>query len=185
VEQHAGFLSIKDVVSEFVGDPHKREAIENLVSGLVPKAVEQVLNMVGQSRDSDKRAKALMTDERFETLKTNLPLLVRQSPALARTQKAGALQTVTGNELMGVMFVCDARPVYNKSRDDIDGYVPLATMKIIYQRQNADTEEIEFVMTPEEIDLLIQRAEQARDKIKVLNAKMSALLPNAVVEDQS
>ena len=92
---------------------------------------------------------------------------------------------MTGNEIMGVMFVCDARPVYNENRDDIDGYVPLATMKILYQRQNADSEEIEFVMTPEEIDLLIERAQQARDKIQVLNRKLGGWLPNGTAGGQS
>jgi hypothetical protein len=56
-------------------------------------------------------------------------------------------------------------------------------MKIVYQRQNGDSEEIEFALMPNEIDLLIDRATKARDKIRVLNAKMNQLLPNAIVEE--
>lgn len=185
LEQNPGFLSFEQLALDAFPERDEALAVERLIAGLIPNSIQQLIGMVEQWRDSDERAKEVMTDERFASLQVNLPLLVRKSPAIARTRKAVALQTVTGNELVGVMFVCDARPVYNNTRDDIDGYVPLATMKIVYQRQNADTEEIEFVMTPKEIDGLIQRAEQARDKIQVLNEKMNGWLPNATSGGQS
>lgn len=185
LEQHSGFLSVERLAVEAFPESEEAGAVERLVLGLSPSAIQPLIEMVEQWRNSDERAKGLMTDERFLSLREKLPLLVRRSPAITRTRKAGALQTVTGNEIMGVMFVCDARPVYNERRDDIDGYVPLATMKILYQRQNADSEEIEFVLTPEEIDLLIERAQQARGKIQVLNRKMGEWLPNGTAGCQS
>lgn len=61
----------------------------------------------------------------------------------------------------------------------------MTTMKIVYQRQNGNSGEIEFALMPNEIDLFIDRATKARDKVKVLNAKMNQLLPNTIVEESN
>lgn len=185
LEQHQGFVSVDSLSTETFADRAIAMAISRLLQSLIPDSLSQVVGMVEYWRQSDETARQLMSEEQFKTLKQNLSLLIRDSPALIRTRKAVGLQTVTGNELMGVMFVCDARPVYNSTRDDIDGYVPLATMKLVYERQNSDREEIELVLSPEELDLLIDRANQAKQKLLVLNAKMSALLPNGIIRGEA
>jgi len=181
LEQHSGFVSVENLSTETFGDSEAAAAISRLLQGLVPASLSHVTAMVEYWRQSDGDAGKSMPDSQFATLKENLLLLVRHSPALMRTRKAVGLQRVTGNELMGVMFICDARPVYNNARDDIDGYVALATMKLVFQRQNSDTEEIELVLTPDEIDLLIDRAQKAKQKIDVMNTKLTSCLPNGIV----
>ena len=97
-------------------------------------------------------------------------------------QKAKRLQVVLGNEVEGIAFICDARPVYNEARDDIDGMIPLTTMKIVYERQNGVTEEIEFVLTADELDDLITRAKKAQDDLKLLRRKTAEWLPGGCVD---
>ncbi|MBB02272.1 MAG: hypothetical protein CMJ47_06475 [Planctomyces sp.] len=184
IENSTGFLRISNVVSKFVDDADEVEAIERLVAGISPKSVAPVLRMVEQWRTSDGFVQNTISKDQLKAIQQNLPLLIRNSPAVVRSRKAAALLTATGNELLGVAFVCDARPVFNEKRDDVEGYVPLATVKFVYQRQNADTEEVEFVMTDAELELLIDRAKQARSKIAVLNQKLNPILPDATLGGQ-
>lgn len=185
LESHPGFLSVRDLTVHAFPATDQSDAVEHLIMTLIPESLPHVVSMVTYWRQTDDASKEVMTEADFDNLKDNLPLLVRSSAALTRSRKAVGLQTVTGNEIMEIMFVCDARPVYNNPRNEIEGYVPLATMKILYQRQNAATEEIEFVVTPLELDLLIDIAQNAKKKIGVLNAKMTPWIPNGIVGDKT
>ncbi len=179
------FYLIEKVIAENIDDEKQASAISRLVENIIPESLKYLTGMIKSWRKSLGEPDGYMTEEELEAVSVALNKLIRNSPAITRVKKAQVLKTVTGNEVFGVMFVCDARPVYNEARDDIEGYVPVTTMKIVYQRQNGDSEEIEFVLMPNEIDLFIERATNARDKVRVLNAKMNQLLPSAIVEENN
>jgi hypothetical protein len=123
--------------------------------------------------------------ESVPALTQNLNVLVNPATAavIQKTKKATALLTATGNEVTGLTFICDARPVYNEDRTDIEGYVPLATMKLYFSRPNEQQDVIELTMSPEEIDAVIERAQKAREKLNVMQRKFSAWLANGTGED--
>lgn len=177
------FYLIEKVIAANIDDEKQVKAVTRLLENLIPESLKFLIGMIESWRKSLGEPDSYMTEEEFEAVSTALKKLIRNTPAITRVKKAQVLKTVTGNEVFGVMFVCDARPVYNEARDDIEGYLPVTTMKIVYQRQNGDGEEIEFALMPNEIDLFIDRATKAREKVKVLNAKINQLLPNAIVEE--
>jgi hypothetical protein len=179
------FYLIAKAVAKHIDDKDQATSVVWLVENLIPESLKLLLGMIKSWRKSLSEPDSYMTEEELEAVFIALKKLIRNSPAITRVKKAQVLKTVTGNEVFGVMFVCDARPVYNEARDDIEGYLPVTTMKIIYQRQNGDSEEIEFALMPNEIDLFIDRATKAREKVKVLNAKMNQLLPNAIVGESN
>lgn len=179
------FYLIEKVIAENIDDEKQANAVSRLVENIIPESLQYLAGMIKSWRKSLGEPDSYMTEEELEAVSVALNKLIRNSPALTRVKKAQVLKTVTGNEVFGVMFVCDARPVYNDARDDIDGYLPVTTMKIVYQRQNGDNEEIEFALMPNEVDLFIDRATKAREKVKVLNAKLNQLLPNAIVEESN
>jgi hypothetical protein len=179
------FYLIEKVVAANISDEKHANAVSRLVDRIIPESINYLTGMVKSWRKSLDEPDSYMTEKELEAVSNALNKLIRNSPAISRVKKAQVLKTVTGNEVFGVMFVCDARPVYNEERDDIEGYLPVTTMKIVYQRQNGDSEEIEFALMPNEIDLLVDRATKAREKIRVLNAKMMQLLPNAIAEESN
>ncbi len=179
------FYLIEKLAAENVEDEKTAKAVSRLVESLIPESLKFLLGMIKTWRKSLNDPDSYMTEQELEAVSIALKKLIRNSPAITRVKKAQVLKTVTGNEVFGVMFVCDARPVYNEARDDIEGYLPVTTMKIVYQRQNGESEEIEFALMPNEIDLFIDRATKAREKVRVLNAKMSQLLPNAIMEESN
>jgi hypothetical protein len=177
------FYLIERVVSDCIDDEEKAASVVWLIENLAPESLTFLLGMIKSWQKSLSDPASFMSDQEFQAVSKTLAKLIRHSPAITRVKKAQLLKTITGNEVFGVMFVCDARPVYNEVRDNIEGYLALTTMKIVYQRQNGDSEVIEFALMPNEIDLFIDRATKAREKVKVLNAKMNPLLPNAFVEE--
>ena len=179
------FYLIEKVIAANISDEKHASAVSRLVDRIVPDSINYLTGMVKSWRKSLDEPDSYMTEEKLDAVSKSLNKLIRNSPAITRVKKAQVLKTVTGNEVFGVMFVCDARPVYNEERDEIEGYLPVTTMKIVYQRQNGDSEEIEFALMPNEIDLLVDRANKVRKKIRVLNEKMMQLLPNAIAEESN
>lgn len=177
------FYLIEKVIAANIDDESQADAVSRLVENVTPESLKFLIGMVKSWRKSLSDSDSYMTEEELEAVSIALTKLIQNSPAITRVKKAQVLKTVTGNEVFGVMFVCDARPVYNDARDDIEGYLPVTTMKIVYHRQNGDSEEMEFALMPNEIDLFIERATNAREKVNVLNAKMNQLLPNAIEKE--
>lgn len=187
-ELHADkqFVSLGKLIAKHISVPEAGNAIARITANLDVDSVPVVLEMVRTWREAIED-ESLLTDDKYALLKQNLELLVQQSTegVLRRTQKAAALMTATGNEVTGLSFVCDARPVYNDARSEIEGYVPLTTMRIYFDRPNEESDAIEFVLTPEEVDALIERATQARSKLKVMQTTFSKWIANGTGEDVS
>lgn len=180
------FVSLGKLVAKHVSIPEAGNAIARIIANLDVESVPVVIEMVQAWRETVED-ESLLSDDKYELLKQNLELLVQQSTegVLRRTQKAAALMTATGNEVTGLSFVCDVRPVYNDARSEIEGYVPLTTMRIFFDRPNEESDAIEFVLTPEEVDAVIERATQARSKLKVMQTTFSKWIANGTGEDVS
>jgi len=171
-----GFLSetqFKRIVAESI--PNEDEAssaasaIENLRSGYV----SQALAMIAAWRDSSEANRARFTDEMFDDLSEKLPVLVQEYPALSRMRKADRLRGVVGNEFERVEFICDIRPVFDENRERVEGIVPITTMKVLFERQNGSDDEIEILLSPDDLGQLIAKAEMAKKKLQVMRESFS------------
>ena len=180
------FVPLGKLVVKHITVPEATSAVTRLLANLDVESVPVVTEMVQTWRESLEEESPL-NEEGFNLLKQNLESLIQPATegVIGRTQKAAALMTATGNEVTGLSFICDARPVYNDARTEIEGYVPLATMKIFFDRPNEESDAIEFVLTPVELDAVIERATQAREKINLMQKTFSAWIPNGTGEDFS
>ena len=178
IEAHAAFIPVPGLVVSYFKEKGDALAVSKLTANLDPDSVDESIEWVLALREADEVVRAQWTDDAVANLRQNLPALIRKSPAMVRTRKANALRIATGNEINGLQFICDARPVYNEKRDAIDGYIALATMKIIFERPNTQDDVIEFVLSPDEIDSLIEAAQSAKAKLSVLDATFSKFLSN-------
>jgi hypothetical protein len=179
------FVSLAKAIGQHLQIPEATTAVARLVSNIEVESVPALTQMVQTWLDAFEGEQKPLTDESFELLKQNLNVLVNPTTAavIQKTKKATALLTATGNEVTGLTFICDARPVYNEERTDIEGYVPLATMKLYFSRPNEQQDVIELTMSPEEIDAVVDRAQKAREKLNVMQRKFSAWLANGTGED--
>ncbi|MBL8888648.1 MAG: hypothetical protein JNL67_01635 [Planctomycetaceae bacterium] len=179
------FVALEKLIGQHIDDAALMAAVAKLVSNINMGSVPTITQMVQTWRESFASDKKPLSEEGFDLLKKNLEALATPAieEVIRKTRKATALLTATGNEVTGLTFICDARPVYNEERTDIEGYVPLATMKVYFDRPNEQQDVIEFTMTPVEVDAIIDRAMKAREKLNVMQNKFSGWLPNGTGED--
>ena len=187
LEKQTGFLStqaLAQLVSASLPDESQGSAVFSALQNLRSETIPQVLEMVQSWRNASDQNKRRLPDDQYGSLEKNLPVLIREYRAINRMRKAERLRTTLGNEVEGFAFICDARPVYNEARDDIEGIIPLTTLKVVYEHQNQDTEEIEFVLTASQLEELISRAKKAQDKLAALRRKATEWLPDGWVEEE-
>ena len=84
-----------------------------------------MLKTVQRWREANEQNAARLSDEVFATLQERVPALIRDVPAVERGQKAERLKKVLGNELEALEIICDVRPVYDDSRERIEGLIPV------------------------------------------------------------
>jgi len=123
----------------------------------------------------DCRAKILAETVTDETVRNNLdsllaliPLLATGRPAIARQDKADAVAIATGRALEDVQVLCDLRPVFNQSRDRIEGFVAVTTMKLL-------ATDITGLPTGLEVRLTEAQVSNLLDKLSLTTTKLSAI----------
>jgi hypothetical protein len=181
----SGFLSqdaCADLIGSILRDETQGAAVFVTVWNLPEESLPKLISEISEWRNASEENGKDLPDAEFGSLRSQLKILVRDYPAVNRMQKAQRLMNVLGNEVKGIGFICDARPVYNKAHEEIEGLVPLTTFKIIYERQNLDTEEIEFVLTESGLDHLIEQANEAKKKLSVLSSRVNTWLPGGCVK---
>ena len=89
-------------------------------------------------------------------------------PAIEMMQKANKLVKDTSGELQDLKYICDLRPVYNDERTDVDAFVLVANLRMIYLEQNNERSVCEIALTEEELLMVKEETEKALAKMKVL-----------------
>lgn len=176
LEAENGFLDeerLGEIAAEYINDAAQASAAANAIQNLRAGVLDQVLAMINAWRESNATNVERFPDAAFDSLGENLPSLVQEYPALSRMRKSDRLRGVLGNELEGVHFICDARPVFDQDRQRIEGLLALTTMKLVYERQNGVTEEVEIAINREELVELISKAQKAQQKLRVLEESIA------------
>ena len=68
--------------------------------------------------------------EQRKLLADRIEKLVAVPAGLARQYKAEQLAEATGTELEDLQVICDLRPVFNEERSEIEGAIPISTLKL-------------------------------------------------------
>jgi hypothetical protein len=178
LEAEKSFFPFKEVLLEHIPE-EAADSVARIVINLEPDSLPMVEEMVDRLVDDTELQ--LIDAVGVSSFKQNLHRLTQPSirAVVRRLRKANDLTTATGNNLTGLTFICDARPVYNDDRTDIDGFVPLATMKIFYDDKNGEQDVIEITMSANDLDSFLDRASKAREKLNVMRQKFSTFLPDA------
>ena len=95
------------------------------------------------------------------------------------------MRTLTGNQAKQVEIVCDARPVFDRERTKIEGFVTLTTLKLVCETQADDTSCIEIMLSPELVGELLDKAAKAQKKLHVLRESIHRWIPEGLSETAS
>jgi len=186
VEAAPGFLDdtrLESLVKETIQTEAAVKAVVSALRNLRAETVHKTLDAVEKWREADPRHFYKFPDEAFKAVREALPRLVRHSAALDRYRKAKRLSTLTGHQAKQIEIVCDARPVFDRERSTIEGFVTQTTLKVVYEGQTDNSACIEVVLTPKMLAELLERAQKAQKKIQVLRESVERWIPNGLAAD--
>lgn len=106
--------------------------------------------------------------EHLEQLRVALPRLLRPIPALRRFRKAERLSKATGQPVEDIQLICDLRPVFDESREQVEGVLPFTRLKIVATGGDGLPNVFEAELTSRQVSDLVQQAEKAVKKLSLL-----------------
>jgi len=122
-----------------------------------------------------------LTAEQRKLLADRIEKLVAVPAGLARQYKAEQLAEATGTELEDLQLICDVRPVFNEERSEIEGAIPISTLKLDVLGPNGLPSRIEVRLTEAQVADLFEKAHYAQNKLSVIKRmleKNSISLPS-------
>ncbi len=187
LEAEIGFLD-KEKLSQLVGsvvdDESCASAVVIALNNLRSQQLEQIFEALEKWRQADQQNAEVFSDETFADLKVKLSRLIKDYSALARFRKTRRLRSILGNTVEEIEIICDARPVYNDTRDLIEGLIPITTLKIEYEGQDEETHEVEVMLTRDGVNDLAKKVEKAQQKLDVLGESISQWIPNGLADSE-
>ncbi|HUY32640.1 MAG TPA: hypothetical protein VMV69_07640 [Pirellulales bacterium] len=185
LECEAGFLAddrLSEIVATCVAGDGERSAATSALMNLRAEHLDQTLQTMQEWREAEPQNAESFSTETLDALRQRLRSLIRVYPAQERARKAARLRAAVGSTVEHVEILCDARPVFNKDRDRIEGLFPVVLLKLQYERQNEQTEVVELVLRPEILRDLLDKCEKARQKLNVLRESIVDWVPGGLGE---
>ena len=187
MEAEAGFLGkakLSQLVEGVVDNESRASSVVRALNNLQPRQLEQIVEALGEWRQAEQQNAEEFSDEAFDDLKAKLPRLIKDYPVLARFRKTRRLRSILGNAVQGIELICDARPIYNTTRDLIEGLIPLTTMKIEYEGQDEETHEVEVMLSRDDVNELAEKVKKAQQKLDVLDGSINKWIPNGLADSE-
>ncbi len=189
------FLSRSDLV-ELVGDclGEGFEPVARIIyriAGIVHDAEMNAADAMDElARAIEEKTESLTPDER-RTLTDRLRKLVAEPIGIAKQYKARDLVDAIGAELDSFRIICDIRPIFDRSRDRIEGAIPLTVLRLDYSKPDGESAEVEVRLTENQISQFEEKIADAKLKLRMIKELLShQQLPiprtkSTITEDES
>jgi hypothetical protein len=161
-------MGIAGIIREALGADVDADALAKSiynVAGLVHEAdlpAAEAMDLLARALE---KSDAIPQGDRTPLI-DRLRALAAEPAGLAKQSKARELVGAIGCELDECKIICDIRPVFDRTRERIEGLVPIAILRLDYSRADGDEPEvIEMQLTEKQIDELCQTASDAKKKL--------------------
>lgn len=114
-----------------------------------------------------RKTNPLTADEKA-TLSGLLPKVIRRYPALERQAKALRLAEAFPLRAEAVNLICDLRPVFDDTRTQVEGVIPLTTLKVVASGVDRFPVSFEAVLSARDVLALQKEVENAVAKLNAL-----------------
>lgn len=169
--------SLLEAVRGLIGDEGAAQSVRRVLRNLGPKDVRKLLDTLSKRRAEEDFPLDEGTLERLHKL---LPVLLQPYPALTRFEKAERLATLTGQQLESVELICDVRPIFDETRQQIEGMMPYTRLHIVATDADGLPKSFEAELTQQQVHDLAEKASKATVKLDVLRASVEKWMPGAL-----
>jgi hypothetical protein len=171
------FLSRSDlaaIVRECVDDGSDRIAeIIHRIGGIVHDAdMDATDAMDALAKAIEDKAEILGVQDR-QKLTDRLRKLVAEPVGIAKQYKARVLVNAIGAELDSFRIICDIRPIFDRSRERIDGAIPLTVLRLDYSTPDGETAVVEVRVTEKQIAQFEEKISDAKLKLRMIKELLS------------
>lgn len=182
LSESGGFLGeagLASLLAELLGQGDHIQVLVHLVTGLSgwrrtfgsqpDEFASEIVARLKRLKGSNKTGNLEGVD--LEKVRQRIQRIVTPFPAVERQAKAEILSDRRGHPLGSLQVLCDLRPVFDESREALEGLMPVVTLRIVYGEQivpiTADVR-----LTENDLTKLCEKAERAKRKLKSLKAFM-------------
>jgi hypothetical protein len=120
-----------------------------------------------------KHSKKLSKEDR-EKLAERITALAVAPQSLARHYKAEQLAESVGVKLLDAQLICDIRPVFDESRSEIEGAIPVSTLQLDIAQHDGSSSRIEVLVTEQQVLELCEKSQLAARKLSIIKRLLSA-----------
>ena len=171
------FLSRSDltvVVGECIGDDSERIAtIIYRIGGIIHDAdMDAAAAMDALAKAIEEKAESLDVHDRRK-LTERLRKLVAEPIGIAKQYKARDLVDAIGAELDSFRIICDIRPIFDRSRERIDGAIPLTVLRLDYSAPDGESAVLEVRVTEKQIGQFEEKISDAKLKLRMIKELLS------------
>jgi hypothetical protein len=190
LDAYTGFLdkqALGEIIAHYIPDADKRKHLTRLIGGLderlrtTKQSLDSLVAEIRDRADEDEERKKILSPGDIEELAARLPLIIKPYPSLRRQGKAKRLAGVTGQALEELEIICDLRPIFDPDRTEVEGVVPLTTLKVVCKGVDGLPVAMEAILTEKQVHNLAEKAQAAERKLERLRellAKKSLTIPS-------
>lgn len=162
------------IVGEALGQGSDRIAgIIYRIGGIVHDAdMDATDAMDALAKAIDEKAESLDVQDRRKLI-GRLRKLVSKPIGIAKQYKARELVDAIGAELDSFRIICDIRPVFDRSRQQIDGAIPLTILRLDYSKPDGESAVVEVRVTEKQIAQFEEKIADAKIKLRILKEFLS------------
>jgi len=189
------FLSRSDlaaIVSECVNNASDQLAkIIHHIGGIIHDAdMDAADAMDALAKAIEDKAEGLDVQDRRK-LTDRLRKLAAEPIGIAKQYKARELVDAIGAELDSFRIICDIRPIFERSRERIDGAIPISILRLEYTTSDGNSAVVELRVTEKQITQFEDKIADAKLKLRMIRellASQNLPIPktkSTVSEDES
>lgn len=174
LEEFDGFLdrpTLAGIVARTVAPEGESDKVTHLLgrlTGLVRESEEGVQSALTSLKAAIREHAEDLEENQRGTVGDRLEALLSKPPGFARQHKARQLVEATGTELTDLQIICDVRPVFNGERTEIEGALPVSTLRLDLTESDGRTSKVEVRLSERQIADLCTCAETARRKVTLI-----------------
>jgi len=162
------------IVDESLGQGSDRIAsIIYRIGGIVHDADMDAKDaMDALAKAIEEKSESLDVQDR-QKLTDRLRKLVAEPIGIAKQYKARELVDAIGAELDSFRIICDIRPIFDRTRERIDGAIPLTILRLDYSNPDGETGVLEVRLTEKQILQFEEKIADAKLKLEILKKLLS------------
>lgn len=183
IQDYPGFLNreaLEELLTPHFTDKEIPRGLARFITAIheglreAEQTVEQfIANIENWLGEEENKEKGLLSQEEIAELRNRLPLVLQSFAGLERQAKARHLSEATGQPLEKIEIICDLRPVFDETREVIEGMFPYTTLKVICKGVDGLPVTLEAILSEKDVAGLAEASALAKKKLGKLQEHLA------------